>query len=147
MLAKEGVLLFSFTGTSRMKVDYPQYSFFVLVLYTTLICFFVGSGYQYAQEFATKGYGTLSIALLGLFILLPRWFMLTYEFPHSVLEIPLFDPDIFAQSWWQPSIGDFLLNQLGVLAICALRFEYIRNNRRREKRLTLGPLYYLLYCF
>ncbi len=155
VLAKEGVLLFSFTGTSRMKVDYPQYSFFVLVLYTTLICFFVGSGYQYAQEFATKGYGTLSIALLGLFILLPRWFMLTYEFPHSVLEIPLFDPDIFAQSWWQPSIGDFLLNQLGVLAICAFAFRvYTQQQKAREEAhpwsiilsfvLLLAAVFYLM---
>lgn len=155
VLAREGVRLFSFTGTGRMKIDYPQYSFFIFVLYTVLICAFIWSGYRYAQALASTGYVTLAIALLGFFILAPRWLMLTYEFPHSVLEIPLFDPEIFAQSWWQPSIGDFLLNQLGVLGLCAFAFRiYTQHQKEREGAhllsivlsfvLLLGAVFYLL---
>lgn len=153
--AKEGVQLFSFTGTNQMKVDYPGYSIFVLVLYTSLICTFIWSGYTYAHEMADKGSGILAIALLGCFILLPRLLMLFYQFPHSVLEIPLFDPDIFAQSWWQPSIGDFMINQLGVLGLSAFAFKiFTRKQKQREEPnfwamiisflLLLGTVFYLM---
>ena len=39
--------------------------------------------------------------------------------PYSFIELPLFDPRIFAASWWAPSLGDLLLDSLLALVMAA----------------------------
>ena len=39
--------------------------------------------------------------------------------PYSFIELPLFDPRVFAASWWAPSLGDLLLDALLALLVAA----------------------------
>ncbi len=39
--------------------------------------------------------------------------------PYSFIELPLFDPRVYAAAWWAPSLGDVLLDALLVLLMAA----------------------------
>ena len=47
------------------------------------------------------------LPLLGL-----RAVLLYQGVPYSFIELPLFDPRVYAASWWAPSLGDLLLDAL-----------------------------------
>ncbi len=49
------------------------------------------------------------LALVGPLVLL-RVVLLNLGLPYSFIELPLFDPRVYAASWWAPSLGDLLLN-------------------------------------
>ena len=136
--APEGIFLFSYEGTQRMKIDYPKYAVFILVLYLVAIYFFLRSGYDYAQYLTNRNYLTLGVLVLVIFIGVTRYFMLRYEYPLSVVEWSLFEPDQFAESLWQPSLGDFLLNQLAIVAI--VTFTFLRLRKRQTDRHKIKPL-------
>lgn len=130
--SREGIYLFSFTGANAMKIAYPTYSFFVLLLFSMVIFLFVLAGYQYARQLdaANKAYqGTL---LLSGFLLLMRWVMITYEFPMSVMDFDLFAPEFFASGIWQPSLGDFVLNQLCLMGV--VFFGYVSYSKRQAAK-------------
>jgi signal transduction histidine kinase len=118
----EGIFLFSFEGTQRMKIDYPNYAIFIVLSYMIAIYFFLKGGYQYAGELGSRKLVLPSILLWGTFLGVARYFMLKYEYPLSVVEWKLFEPDYFAASIWQPSLGDFLLNQLAILSFVIYAF-------------------------
>lgn len=128
----EGIFLFSFEGTQRMKVDYPSYAVLILLLYLIAIYFFIRSGYGYANYLSKKELMAPALIIFTLFLSAVRLLMLRYEYPLSVIEWGLFEPDYFAESWWQPSLGDFLLNQLAILTLVA--FAFIRFSRFQRER-------------
>ena len=39
--------------------------------------------------------------------------------PYSFIELPLFDPRVYAASWWAPSLGDLVLDALLTLLVAA----------------------------
>ena len=133
----EGIFLFSFEGTERMKIDYPNFAVFVLLLYLLAIYFFLKAGYTYANLIAGRQLVFPSILLLGLFLALVRFFMLRYEYPLSVVEWGLFEPNYFAASVWQPSLGDFLLNQFAVLCLAIFSFVKLTANQQKRERSSL----------
>lgn len=128
----EGIFLFSFEGTQRMKVDYPNYAVIILLLYLVAIYFFIRSGYSYANYLSERKLMALAILVFAVFLGAVRALMLRYEYPLSVIEWGLFLPDYFAESWWQPSLGDFLLNQLAILTLVV--FAFIRFTRFQDER-------------
>ncbi|WP_420385842.1 ATP-binding protein [Roseivirga sp.] len=138
----EGIFLFSFEGTERMKIDYPNYAVLILLLYLVAIYFFIRSGYHYAIQLADGKLLLPSIILLTIFLGAVRLLMLRYEYPLSVVEWGLFQPDYFAESWWQPSLGDFLLNQLAILSIVV--FAFVRLTRLQKPRDKARPAFILI---
>lgn len=64
----EGIFLFSFEGTQRMKVDYPNYAVLILFLYLVAIYFFIRSGYNYAVSLSERKMMTPAILIFGLFL-------------------------------------------------------------------------------
>ena len=78
----------------------------------------------------------LGFVFLLAFFLVLRWLMTSLQFPRAFLQSDYFDPQIFASSSFNASLGDLFLNILGILALCVyifrnfFRFRFLR--RRRE---------------
>ncbi len=56
-----------------------------------------------------------AVAALVVPLALLRAGLLYLGLPNSFIELPLFDPRIYAASWWAPSLGDLLLDALLLL--------------------------------
>lgn len=145
----QGTFLFSFDGTERMKVDYPSFSTFIFLLYLVAIASFIWSGFNYTDKLIARDRPYLAVGLISVFLLITRLTMLRYEYPLSIVEWSLFEPDNFASSWWQPSLGDFMLNQIALLVVVSFGYKVFvrRLMAKGETRLTstLMPLI-LLMC-
>lgn len=78
------------------------------------------------------------------FVLLGLRLMMTYfQFPGVLLKSPYFDPQIFASSSINSSLGDLFLNVLGILALCLYIFKnffHFRILNLRNKPLTAWAL-------
>lgn len=59
------------------------------------------------------------VAALVLPLAALRAALLYLGLPYSFIELPLFDPRVYAASWWAPSLGDLLLNALLALLAAA----------------------------
>lgn len=133
----QGTFLFSFEGTERMKIDYPSFSVFIFLLYLVSIAAFIWSGFSYAIKLVGQDKPYLAVGLITVFLAIVRLTMLRYEYPLSIIEWSLFQPDNFAQSWWQPSLGDFILNQVAILV--AVGFGYSVFSKRQRHFTQLKP--------
>ncbi|MBO3698465.1 ATP-binding protein [Roseivirga sp. E12] len=126
----EGSFLFSFAGTERMKIDYPRFSTFIFLLYLISIAAFIWSGFVYSHKLASRGKPYFGVTLIAIFMLVVRLSMLRYEYPLSIIEWSLFQPDSFAASWWQPSLGDFILNQIALLVVIGYGYKVFTQRQR-----------------
>lgn len=66
------------------------------------------------------GFLALAFTLFGLRFLMPL-----IEFPALLIPGALFDPQIFAASALNPSLGDLLLNEVAVFSLCLYLFRYL----------------------
>lgn len=53
-----------------------------------------------------------AVVALVLPLVLLREVLLFMGLPYSFIELPLFDPRVYAAAWWAPSLGDLLLDAL-----------------------------------
>ena len=60
-----------------------------------------------------------AVAALVLPLLVLREALLFLGLPYSFIELPLFDPRVYAAAWWAPSLGDLLLDALLALLVAA----------------------------
>ena len=77
------------------------------------------------------GFGLLFAVFLGI-----RWLMTSFQFPGILARSDFFDPQIFASSYINASLGDMLLNVLAILALCIYifrNFYRFRVLRRRDQ--------------
>lgn len=142
----EGIFLFSFEGTERMKIEYPNYAVFIFLLYLVAISLFLIAGYRFSKKLSMRVNPMLATGLWFLFLLIVRYSMLRYEYPQSIIESAFFEPDYFAASWWSPSIGDFFLNQITLLSVFIFgyrRFK-IETNPENRKRLDKKNLLFTM---
>ncbi len=136
----QGTFLFSFSGTERMKIDYPSFSTLIFLLYLISIVAFVWSGFVYSQKLVSSGKPYLGVGLIAIFMLVIRWSMLRYEYPLSIIEWSLFQPDKFAASWWQPSLGDFILNQLALLVVVGYGYKVFTKRQLTSDEVPLSAV-------
>ena len=61
------------------------------------------------------GRARAAIAALVLPLAVLRGGLLYLGLPYSFIELPLFDPRVYAAAWWAPSLGDLLLDALLLL--------------------------------
>lgn len=129
----QGSFLFSFDGTERMKIDYPSFSTLIFLLYLISIAAFIWSGFIYSQKLVSKNKAYLGITVVAFFMLITRLSMLRYQYPLSIIEWSLFQPDSFAASWWQPSLGDFILNQIALLVIVVYGYRVFTQRQSKKE--------------
>ncbi|MDO7876925.1 ATP-binding protein [Hymenobacter sp. ASUV-10] len=70
-----------------------------------------------ARRWWLAGRGVAAVAALVLPLGLLRGVLLYLGLPYSFIELPLFDPRVYAVSLWAPSLGDLLLNSLLALLL------------------------------
>ncbi|GAB2847503.1 hypothetical protein GCM10027044_03170 [Hymenobacter ruber] len=58
-----------------------------------------------------------AVAALVVPLVLLRALLLYLGLPYSFIELPLFDPRVYAAAWWAPSLGDLLLDSLLALLV------------------------------
>ncbi|MBD2768164.1 histidine kinase [Hymenobacter sp. BT664] len=60
-----------------------------------------------------------AVAAFVLPLIVLRGGLLYFGVPYSYIELPLFDPRVYAAAWWAPSLGDLLLDALLALVVAA----------------------------
>ena len=84
-----------------------------------------------------RGRGLLAVAALVGPLLLLRVLLLYWDLPFAWVELPLFDPRVYAVSGWAPSLGDLLLNGLLALLL-ALGARLLSDYWQLPRRAALG---------
>jgi signal transduction histidine kinase len=72
------------------------------------------AGHWWQAQQGARAVAALVLPLLGL-----RVALVQLGLPYAILELPLFDPRVYAVSSWAPSLGDLLLNAVVALVIAA----------------------------
>lgn len=73
----------------------------------------------YALRWWRAGRVGWAIAALVLPLAALRAVLLFLGLPYSFIELPLFDPRVYAAAWWAPSLGDLLFDALLALLVAA----------------------------
>ncbi|WP_237587111.1 sensor histidine kinase [Pontibacter russatus] len=119
--------------------------------------FFVLFSAAVAKRYMRRGrYSTGILLFLGLLVVF-RGLLLLFDLPFSIAEVRLFDPKLYAASFWSPSIGDLALNMLLLVTVAGSGLYLFVRNRvpaqllvtpKRQRRLLLvgcmGVFYLLL---
>jgi two-component system, NtrC family, nitrogen regulation sensor histidine kinase NtrY len=85
------------------------------------IILFVIILFQQVEKFKIPELGA---AILYLTLIALRWCMIKVDFPNRLLSIELFNPQIFASSNFNASLGDLVLNEVSVLLVCLYLFRH-----------------------
>jgi signal transduction histidine kinase len=73
----------------------------------------------YALRWWRLGRVGWAIAALVVPLAVLRAVLLFMGLPYSFIELPLFDPRVYAAAWWAPSLGDLLFDALLALLVAA----------------------------
>ncbi|WP_425637440.1 sensor histidine kinase [Algoriphagus yeomjeoni] len=98
----------------------------VFLLYFLLSSDFVLSKWKSGRRWQAIGY---AIFVLGTF----RFMMLLLDFPSNYLNLPLFDSANYASSWFNPSLGDLLINTICGVLILAMVIYQLASRVMHEK--------------
>lgn len=120
--AADGTYLFSLDQESQTDVRKSSQAAIAIITlgigFLVYCLIFISQSYLRREKYL-QGLGILIVPLFGLRILL-----LSFHFPFSVLELDVFNPKLYAASFWSPSIGDLLLNAI-LLAVLTFNLAYI----------------------
>jgi two-component system, NtrC family, nitrogen regulation sensor histidine kinase NtrY len=96
---------------TRNEVNHRFFYFeFIAWLLTFLtLCVLIHTVCKY---FVGKGYVTISLLILGVFIVVVRYFTLHYNWPDFIYSLSIFNPSVYTAGKIYPSLGDFCLNIL-----------------------------------
>ncbi len=147
----EGVILNLFgNAVFRFKVEDVNhergYWSFALAS-VSLFCFVFGMYFMVTHLYRIRKFELGFIALLGAFVTL-RLIMVTSGYPTGWITSSVFDPQFFASSDYNSSIGDLFLNASGVLILCGYIFTTY-SHWRFVKYTLHAPMWlrYLFGCF
>lgn len=118
----------------------------------SLVFLFIGGGlwvlvlYQFSLLCLRRRKTLQALAILAGGLILIRGLMLFFGFPYALYPFPLFDPQFYASSFINPSLGDFLLNTLAAFMVFLLLLRIWRskeNEMRKWFRARQGNLPWL----
>ncbi|WP_235183963.1 sensor histidine kinase [Hymenobacter sp. IS2118] len=121
------------TGLARINAENGRYLFSIKRLQTNLLTgqylplvllalgslLFAVGWLLLARRWWSKGRFGAAVVVLVVPLALLRAALLYLGLPYSFIEFQLFDPRVYAASWWAPSLGDLLLNALLALLVAA----------------------------
>ena len=123
----QGEHLFSVTISDQAQSrSMPVYygSFILIVLGLVLLVYYI---FQLTAFFVRQREFVKGLLALGGGLILIRAGMLLFDFPGTNLHIGVFDPQLYASSDINHSLGDLFLNELVLLAIISYVFKYYRH--------------------
>ncbi len=86
------------------------------------------------------------VFLFGVFVVL-RWTMTGFQFPSALTRSDFFDPQVFASSAINPSLGDMFLNVLAIGVLCVYVFRnFYRSRWLTEVYLARGSWLLSIFC-
>ncbi len=106
-------------GTNFIQLVLLTLGTLLFVLFSIALCRRLVQRHLY-----NKGTGVLLLLLFGL-----RVVLLVFDLPFSIAETTLFDPKLYAASFWSPSIGDLALNMLLLTTIAGSGLYLFRKNK------------------
>ncbi|WP_255474055.1 sensor histidine kinase [Pontibacter qinzhouensis] len=110
----------------------------VFLLFAAGIVFFVLFAVYRSRILFRKGKHNEGVFQLLGFLVLFRVLLLVLNLPFSLVEIELFDPRVYAASFWSPSVGDMAMNML-LLALIAWAAAYLYKKNEVTNQLFVLP--------
>ncbi|WP_018477344.1 ATP-binding protein [Pontibacter roseus] len=101
---------------SRDRVDSESDDLQLLLLILGAV-FFIWFSISLSRRLLNKGRYSQGIILLLTLLLSFRLMLLLLNLPFTLAETELFDPRLYAASFWSPSVGDLALNMLMLLTL------------------------------
>ncbi|MCD4694822.1 MAG: hypothetical protein K8S16_01175 [Bacteroidales bacterium] len=132
-----GEFLFSLTFPKIFAFD--KNGQFVLILFFVLAYIFLHALLYNIYNIISARY-TLKWPFLIAFIidvLIIRIFIFYLRYPYHIFNSILFDPDIFASSWYLPSLGDLLLSLLSLFSVSIAIFKFFKFRKNPISELKL----------
>ncbi|MBD3748006.1 MAG: GHKL domain-containing protein [Sphingobacteriales bacterium] len=132
----EGRYLFSIKkSNSSTTIPYSKIEIMMWTLGFITLCFLLNSICKY---YADKGYSGQAAGLLIICFALIRYLGLRYHFPEALYSLELFNPSIYASSFYFPSFADFCLNIIAILWVIVFIHSYKNKIFRHIKSPWLG---------
>ncbi|OFX89925.1 MAG: hypothetical protein A2W99_08830 [Bacteroidetes bacterium GWF2_33_16] len=137
----EGEYLFSIVNYSKKIINLPNAyisSLFYLLAIISLLIFF-WNGIKSIKSQLKKN---IAVLLLAIVLLVVRYLMMSFDFPHVFKQLELFKPHLFAISVLVPSLGDLLIHTIFAFALFVIfNKEFIVDISRFSKRLKILVLF------
>lgn len=113
----------------------------VFLLYFLLSSDFILNKWKSGRRWQSIGY---AIFVLGAF----RMMMLLLDFPGNYLNLALFDSVNYASSWFNPSLGDLLINTLcGVLILAMIIYQFASRVTHEKIKVLKSRNEFLVFLF
>ena len=110
-----------------------------LILLTLGTFFYVLFSIAISRFFFRRGKFSGGVALfLGLLVAF-RVVLLLLNLPFALAEVELFDPRLYAASFWSPSVGDLALNMLLLATVAGAGLYLFQKNKILAQLQTLQP--------
>ncbi|SNS55599.1 His Kinase A (phospho-acceptor) domain-containing protein [Belliella buryatensis] len=116
----KGEYIFSIDFESGYQPVTKESNFTLLIFFFSLLSLVLILGYGFVATIWRKGHKNLAIAYSLGILLAIRAFMIFFHFPQDYFDFELFDSSKYASSWFNPSLGDLLLNTVCSLIIFSL---------------------------
>ena len=128
--------LFSISFPSGFRGANPKFNILALILSLLSLLFLILFIRKVLQYFNSKEQYWTGFFFLLIGLLLTRGAMLYGSFPFSASQIGLFNPRNYASSWFNPSLGDLLLNvaSMAWLVFYLMRFFFTSSFLKSFKR-------------
>jgi signal transduction histidine kinase len=123
----------------------------ILVFFFSLLLLILILGYGFVKTIWFKGKESLAILYTAGTLFSIRGFMLFFDFPQGYFDYELFDSSKYASSWFNPSLGDLLLNVICLAVILAMILGLFRKEgfllefKKVQERFSKWFFYVLLY--
>ncbi|WP_299709311.1 HAMP domain-containing sensor histidine kinase [uncultured Pontibacter sp.] len=135
--SQEGDFLFAVDfGVDRIDSGYDDLQLILLILGAVL---FVWFSVTLSRLLLDRGRHTQGIVLLLVLLVGFRLALLLLNLPFMIVETELFDPRLYAASFWSPSVGDLGLNVLLLVTVAWAAFYLFHNNQVLAKLKALSP--------
>ncbi|MBW7468241.1 GHKL domain-containing protein [Pontibacter aydingkolensis] len=127
VLTEDGRFLFALNFKEEQKQSEREWLELVLILSGTVL--FVMFGFALARRLAMRGMHNEGVILFLTLLVLFRLTLLLLNLPFSIAEVEVFDPKLYAASFWSPSVGDLALNMLLLVTVAGAGIYLFRYNR------------------
>lgn len=120
--SRDGKYLFSIKkANQKIHVPYTDIEIFLWCLGIFTLMLLINSICKY---YADLGYAVFALLGLAVLLFLLRYLGLKYHFPEALYSLKLFDPALYASSFYFPSFADFILNIISFLWVAIFAFSF-----------------------
>lgn len=139
IVSEEGEFLFSLKYSSEQESPHLGWFIVAIACFTIAFVYLFVFVWQWKNFFFEKKLYDFFCIILSIYFISLRWLMLKNQIPFAFLEWDLFNPQLYASSFWSPSLGDLTLNLLLVLWVLFYLQSHFPRTYFYQKLLRLSP--------